>query len=197
MNGVLSQPMDLKYGSPARNAFATNVGLITSYGPHGPNIMAAEWTLQISYDPGLFLVSVGPSKATHDNILSSKFFGVSIAARDQSVLSSLAGGSSGKEFSKIDYLKKMGFIFTKAEHIPVELVAGAALQAECTLVEHHVTGDHISFVGKVLFVTADPTKEPLVYHQGKYWALGETLPKPSQEERDAMKQKLQEFKKVN
>ena len=38
--------------------FLTNVGLITSDGPYGPNVMAAEWTHHISYSPGLIAVNI-------------------------------------------------------------------------------------------------------------------------------------------
>ena len=50
--------IDLKSKSEGANKFITNVGLITSTGPHGHNIMAAEWTFQISYDPGYISVFI-------------------------------------------------------------------------------------------------------------------------------------------
>ena len=54
--------MDIKYGGPEARRFITNVGLITSNGPLGHNIMACEWTHQVSYSPGLITVCIG-----HDN----------------------------------------------------------------------------------------------------------------------------------
>ncbi len=50
--------MDLPYGDIKTWKFATNVGLITSNGPVGHNIMAAEWTHMVSYSPGLIAVSI-------------------------------------------------------------------------------------------------------------------------------------------
>ena len=58
--------------------------------------MAAEWTHQISYSPGLIMVNIGFDKATADNIKKNKEFGISLAADDQNIVSSVAGGSSGK-----------------------------------------------------------------------------------------------------
>ncbi|MBI2110294.1 hypothetical protein HYT51_00760, partial [Candidatus Woesearchaeota archaeon] len=45
--------VDLPWGDPRTIKFVTNVGLITSTGPHGDNVMSAEWTHQVSYSPGL------------------------------------------------------------------------------------------------------------------------------------------------
>ena len=55
--------------------FLTNVGLITTDGPYGPNVMAAEWTHHISYTPSLIAINVR-GDATAENIDHSKEFGV-------------------------------------------------------------------------------------------------------------------------
>lgn len=187
--------MDLTYGSPAREAFVTNVGLITSNGPHGYNIMPAEWTAQVSYDPGLIAVSIGPRKATHDNIAATRAFGVTIAREDQNILSSIAGAYPGKTMDKIGLLKELGFGFHKAEHIDVWMPDDGILHAECEVIDQRTQGDHVVFVGKTLSVSADPTLRPLVYHRGQYWTVGTHVPKPSQEERAAMHQIAEKHRK--
>jgi flavin reductase (DIM6/NTAB) family NADH-FMN oxidoreductase RutF len=179
--------MDLKYGSPAREPFVTNVGLITSNGKHGHNIMSAEWTYQISYDPGLIAVSIASGKATHENIAESKYFGVCIASVEQTAVSSLAGGSSGKKVNKISALKDMGFTFSDGKHFDLLLVDGSALIMECKLTEQVVRGDHTVFIGEVQSTFHDKDKSPLLYHDGKYWSIGAELPKPTNEERANMK----------
>jgi len=70
--------MDIPWGSDESKKFATNVGLITSNGPHGHNVMAAEWTHHVSYSPGMIMVNVGFDKATEANIMKTKEFGVSL-----------------------------------------------------------------------------------------------------------------------
>ena len=91
--------MDLGWGNEKASKFVTNVGLITTDGPNGPNIMAAEWTYYVSWSPALIAVHLGGgkiTKATSENITASREFGVSIAASDQQVFSSIAGGSTGR-----------------------------------------------------------------------------------------------------
>jgi flavin reductase (DIM6/NTAB) family NADH-FMN oxidoreductase RutF len=68
--------MDLPWGDPRSNKFATTIGLITSDGPNKQNIMACEWTHHLSYRPGSIAVSLGPNKATVENIMTTKGFGV-------------------------------------------------------------------------------------------------------------------------
>ena len=187
--------MDLKYGSPARDACVTNVGLITSNGPHGHNVMAAEWTYQISYDPGLIAISIGPGKATHENIEASKAFGVSIATEEQNAVSSIAGGNSGKNVDKVAALKDMGCTFSNGEHFDLLLVDEAALTMECTLIDQVTRGDHTVFIGEAVSLKHDPEKKPLLYHLGKYYGVGNPLPKPADEERNNMEAFVQKHTK--
>ena len=117
--------MDLPWNDERSNQFITNVGLVTSNGPFGPNVMACEWTHHISYQPGLIAVSVGHTKATVENIRNSKEFGVNLCASDQSVLSSVAGGYTGSMYDKVNALKELGFEFYKAKRIIPLMVKGA------------------------------------------------------------------------
>ena len=123
--------MDIPWGSDVATKFVTNVGLITSNGPHGPNIMAAEWTFHLSYKPGLVAVAIGTGKATAENIEATKQFGVNLAATDQSVMTSISGGYSGRDTDKIAALKELGFSFDSAQKIKAPMVKDAALNIEC------------------------------------------------------------------
>lgn len=179
--------MDLPWKSDASSVFINNVGLITSDGPMGPDIMACEWTHHISYEPGLIAICVDITNTTHANVSESKEFGVSLAATDQNVLSSIAGGSHGKDVDKMKVLMELGFKFYQAKTIKVLMVEGAALSLECKAIEIKPHGDHVMFIGEVQEMKLNPDKHPLAYHQGKYWKLGEQILKPAQEELDRIK----------
>ncbi|TVP41179.1 hypothetical protein NARC_40142 [Candidatus Nitrosocosmicus arcticus] len=60
------------------NKFATSIGLITSNGPHCYDILACEWAHHLSYRPWLIAVSLGSTKATVENIRTSKEFGINL-----------------------------------------------------------------------------------------------------------------------
>lgn len=174
--------MDFKWEDERRRKFVTNVGLITSNGPNGHNIFACEWTHQISYSPGLISISIGNSrKASAENIKETKEFGVNLAAEDQNVIASIAGGSHGFEVDKIAVLKELGFTFSKARGINVLMVDGSAMQVECRLVKVIESGSHTLFIAEITDAYPLIDKEPLIYTGGKYFKKGEQLSKPNQE----------------
>jgi flavin reductase (DIM6/NTAB) family NADH-FMN oxidoreductase RutF len=181
--------MDLSWNDRRTRKFLTNVGLITSDGPHGPNVMAAEWTHHISYSPSFITVNIRGTDAT------AKEFGVNLAAEDQNLLCSLAGRYSGKYLDKVAFFKEIGVVFYKANKIKALLIRGAAMNAECKLLAQEELGDHIMFVGEVIEITADENIRPLVYHNGMYWKLGDNLPRPRQEILDGIKQFAEKYKK--
>ncbi len=187
--------VDLPWGDPRTATFSTSVGLITSNGPHGPTIMACEWTHQLSYSPGIIGVAIGLGKATGENIAATKEFGVNIAVADQNVLSSVAGRNSGKKVDKIKALEELGFKFFKVKKIRAPMVEGAAMQAECRLIEQKTYGDHIFFVGEIVELYPATDKQPLVYHNTKYSKPGEIIPKPDQKKLDQIDAILKKYAK--
>ncbi|MBI4018735.1 MAG: flavin reductase family protein [Candidatus Aenigmarchaeota archaeon] len=187
--------MDLPWGHEARTKFITNVGLITTAGPNGPNIMAAEWTYQLSYSPGLLAVSIGHGKATAENIRATGNFGVSMASVKQTGLASIAGNYSGKEYDKIGALKELGFGFYDGKKINVLMVKGASLNVECKLVGEIPAGDHTLFVGEVLdFVVS--SEQSIGYSGGRYILPGPDAEKPSEKERKRIKTVIERHKKT-
>lgn len=170
--------MDMPWGSPAATKFVTNVGLITTNGPNGNNITSMEWTRQLSYSPALIMINPRESRASAENIMKTKVFGVNLAADDQNVAAAISGNATGKEVDKIAVLKELGYSFTKAKNIDVLMLDGSALQLECKLVDTQTMGDHVAFIGEVVNVTIGE-KEPLLYHGLKYYKLGEQLHKPA------------------
>jgi flavin reductase (DIM6/NTAB) family NADH-FMN oxidoreductase RutF len=175
--------MELSWNDRRTRQFLTNVGLITTDGPYGPNVMAAEWTHHVSYSPSLIAINVRGDDATAENINQSKEFGVNLAAEDQNILCSIGGRYSGKELDKVALFKEIGITFYEAKSIKALMIRGAALNAECKLVKQEEIGDHIMFIGEVTDISADENIKPLVYHNGRYWRLDDNnrIPRPSQE----------------
>ncbi|MFA6214069.1 MAG: flavin reductase family protein [Candidatus Micrarchaeia archaeon] len=175
--------MDLGWGNPKAGKFVTNVGLITSIGKNGENVMGAEWTYYVSWSPALISVHIGKAaggsgKATLENIRESREFGVNIASEGQHVLASIAGGSSGHDVDKMAVARGMGARFYKAKRIGAPMLSGAALNAECAVKEIVEIGDHAMVVGEVLEIESHEAEKPLLYSFGKYYRLGEQLHKP-------------------
>jgi flavin reductase (DIM6/NTAB) family NADH-FMN oxidoreductase RutF len=169
--------MDLEWDDARLRKFVTNVGLITTEGPAGPDIMAAEWTRHVSYAPSLIAINIYTHHATYRNIHATGEFGVNICAADQTKICSVAGGSKGDQVDKIAVLRELGAEFYDGKKIKAPMLSGATMNAECRVVKEEMVGDHAMFVGEVLEVSASD-KPPLLYHGGKYYVLGEHIPKP-------------------
>jgi flavin reductase (DIM6/NTAB) family NADH-FMN oxidoreductase RutF len=137
--------------------------------------MAAEWTFNVSYRPFLIMVSVDPANRTHDMILESKEFGVNLVSEEQLAAMAFAG-----HYSKADTDKLSSEVFDTypAKTIHAPMIRGALLNAECRLLESHVTGDHTAFIGEVLEFSVDPEKRPVVLHHGSRY-LGERIARAS------------------
>ncbi|HMG38045.1 MAG TPA: flavin reductase family protein [Nitrososphaeraceae archaeon] len=188
--------MDLPWNDDRSNKFITSVGLITSDGPYGADVMACEWTHHMSYSPGLIAVCIRPGDATHDNIKETKEFGVNLCSGDQSVMSSIAGGYTGVMYNKVDALKEMGFEFYKAKKIQGIMIKGASVNIECKLIKEIALGDHTTFVGEVIEASNNPEKTPLAYHAGKYFVMNTTVAKPSDGERERIRKIVEKHKKI-
>ena len=157
----------------AQRYFATGVSMITSVGHKGKNVMAAEWTMQISHNPMLIAVFIHKESATLTNILKTKEFGINVASDEQTTLVSISGGYSRNEIDKLsmsDFFKLI-----KSQKIKPPLIDGCVINAECKLFTTKRIGDHTMVVGKVASIKYDKTKKPLIYHQGKYFGIGSTI----------------------
>jgi flavin reductase (DIM6/NTAB) family NADH-FMN oxidoreductase RutF len=145
--------------------FATTVGLITTKGKHGPNVMAAEWTMQISYEPMLIAIFVHESP-TYWNIEETRVFGVNIASDNQAELVNIAGGYSGTEIEKLTIPGT--FTTYNAKKIDAPMIKECALAAECRVTTIQKMGDHIMVVGEAVSAKFDEKKFPLIYTRGNY-----------------------------
>jgi len=167
--------------------------MITSRGPNGPNIMTAEWVMQISYQPMLIGVFIHEESQTIKNIEKTKEFGINVASQEQTTEVNITGGYSGTEIDKLKI--KNIFKIIKPRKIKTPLIAGCTINAECRLVKKEKLGDHVMLVGKVVDIRHDDSKSPLIYHKGRYFSLSSTI-EPDRKEVKASKDMLEFFKNL-
>ncbi|MDE1844458.1 MAG: flavin reductase family protein [Thaumarchaeota archaeon] len=182
-----------KVPSKAERYFSTGVSMITSTSTKGPNIMAAEWVMQISYRPILIAVFIHKGSQTLKNIEKTKEFGVNVASKEQTTEINVAGGYSGSEIDKMG-LKNI-FKTLKPQRIKTPMIAGCTMNIECNLVRKENLGDHVMLVGKVVHIKHDDTKSPLIYHKGRYFRLGSMI-EPDRQEVLTSKSTLEFFKNL-
>lgn len=157
----------------AQRYFATGISLVTSHGPYGQNVMAVEWTMQISYKPMLIAVFIHEDSATFENIKKTKEFGINVSSDEQTMAVNIAGGYSRREIDKLKV--KNSFEVLPSRKIKSPMIIGCLINAECKLVAMKKFGDHTMVVGKVVEISCDETKKPLIYHSGRYFQIGSII----------------------
>jgi flavin reductase (DIM6/NTAB) family NADH-FMN oxidoreductase RutF len=182
-----------KSPSKAERYFSTGISMITSSGTNGPNVMTAEWVMQISYSPVLIAVFIHRGSQTIKNIEKTKEFGVNVASQGQTIEVSVAGGYSGSEIDKLK-LKNV-FSISKPHKIKTPMIANCTINAECKLVRKEKLGDHVMLVGKVVHIEHDEVKSPLIYHRGRYFGLGSTI-EPGRKDVQVSKDTFEFFKNI-
>ncbi len=165
--------MNRKIAEKAQRYFTTGISLVTSSGPHGQNVMAAEWTMQISYKPLLVAVFIHEDSATFENIKKTKEFGINVSSEGQTMAVNIAGGYSRREIDKLKI--KGSFEFLPSRKIKAPMISGCIINAECKLVTMKKLGDHTMVVGKAVTISYDEAKKPLIYHSGRYFRIGSII----------------------
>jgi DNA-binding GntR family transcriptional regulator len=109
----------------------------------------------------MMLVCLNRSSTTHDAVVKSGLYGISILTAEQGHLARQFGRKGGDKFEGVDY--------RISEH-GVPLLDGALATIVCSVAETAVGGTHTIFIGRV--VEADAAGgEPLAYYRGTFGRL--------------------------
>ncbi len=128
------------------------------------NGMTAAWVSQVSLKPLLVMVSVAPSRYSHDLIKKSGIFAINVLDRDQADLGKRFGFKSGRQVDKFAGLS----LTTGTTGAPILPQAYAYL--ELKLQETFPAGDHTLFVGEVVAAKVlHPQTQPLVFKKSDFF----------------------------
>jgi len=122
--------------------------IITSGTYENPNAMAASWHTHLSFDPPLYGVSIAPRRYTCKLIRQHGDFGVNFLPFELAEKVWMTGSVSGLEVNK---LKKFGLNKIKAAKINAPIIEQSLTALECKVVKEVETGDHIFFVGEIVY----------------------------------------------
>lgn len=165
--------------APLHRFFATTVALITSYVEgKGSNVMACEWTMNVSYHPLRIMSLIEHDTLSHELIVASGEFGVNLSSVDQASLSHFAGSNHGRDVPKLEQPIFAGKVYP-AKKIKAPMLRGCLLSLECVVEQTVEIGRHTGFIGRAVAGRVNRDVAPLLYHQGQYFRLGEVIPKPS------------------
>jgi flavin reductase (DIM6/NTAB) family NADH-FMN oxidoreductase RutF len=149
-------PLDLRR---AFGRFGTGVTVITTRAADGTPVgVTANSFNTVSLDPPIVLWSLAGTSPSLGVFRSTGHFAVNVLTLDQIELS--------RRFSRSAVDKFAGVAFTDGlQGAPI--LAGCAASIECTVVNEHVVGDHVLFLGQVKRY-AHENAAPLLFFNGKY-----------------------------
>lgn len=146
--------------------FATGVTVVAAR--HGPLLagMTANGIASISIDPPLMMASIGRRAETHQAIVGSHAFAVSVLADDQQSLAEC--------FAQPTTAAKLTRFCDAAWHeaeTGSPILEGAIAYFDCRITERHAGGDHTIFVGEIVAAGYREDAAPLMWFGSRYRRL--------------------------
>jgi len=121
------------------------VALVTSSDGGRQTVMTATFFAESSHVPPLLRVSISPSSLSHELIVRSGWFGLSMLASGQEDLALGCGAISGRKADKFALLQLPRYLTDRG----VPLLPGCLTTSECQVVEQIGLNDHTLFIGRI------------------------------------------------
>ena len=146
--------------------FATGVTVVAAR--HGPLLagMTANAIASISIDPPLMMASIARKAETHDAIVGSHAFAVSVLSREQRSLADCFA-----QPTTADKLKRFCDAAWHEAETGSPILEGALAYFDCRLTARHDGGDHEIFIGEIVAAGYREDAEPLLWYASGYREL--------------------------
>ena len=151
----------------AMRAWTTGVAIVTATANGERHGMTVSSFTSVSVDPPMVTVSLQSASRTHDAVVSSGAFGISILAASQQSLAerfALHGISMGDRLEGLD---------TETLVTGAPLIKNSLAYMDCSVRQSIASGSNTLFLAEVVAVRGDDHDEPLVYHDRTYRQLKE------------------------
>ncbi len=151
--------------------FATGVTVVAAR--HGPLLagMTANAISSISIDPPLMMASLNRTSDTHEAIIESHSFAVSVLGADQRPLAECFA----KPVTEAKLRRFCDAPWHEAE-TGSPILDGAIAYFDCRLVARHDGGDHTIFIGEIVAAGFEEEAAPLLYYASRYRRLAPDEP---------------------
>lgn len=159
--------VDVEAYRDAIGRFTTGVAVLTSVGENGPSGLTLSALCSLSIEPLMVLACLDRGSRTLGAVRHSRRCAVNVLGADQR---ELAIGFAGKA---PESEKFAGVAWREVDGVPV--LDGVVAWLTGDVEELVPGGDHLVAIVRVASIGA-PGGEPLVYHRGRFHALGEPRP---------------------
>ena len=151
-------PIDDAQFKHALSHFASGVTIVTTEHEGTDYGLTVASFASLSLSPPLVLVCISKSSSSHEPIVESGKFGVSILGSDQEAVSGRFAARGGDKFAGLD---------VRRGTLGVPLIGNALATLECRVTNQVVGGDHSIFIGEVVD-TQTREGAPLLYFRAAY-----------------------------
>ncbi len=154
--------------------FATGVTVVCAR--HGPLLsgMTANAISSISIDPPLMMASLNRTSETHEAIIESHAFAVSVLGAGQRSLADCFA----RPVTEAKLRRFCDAPWHEAE-TGSPILDGAIAYFDCRLVARHEGGDHSVFIGEIVAAGFEEEADPLLYYASRYRRLAPEEPEPA------------------
>ncbi|MFP4112467.1 MAG: flavin reductase family protein [Candidatus Woesearchaeota archaeon] len=127
------------------------------------NIIAVTWHSPVSFEPPLYMISIGKTRHSKEIISKSGCFTINFMSYELKDKVFFCGTHSG---AHVDKFRECGFTKDNAQTIDCPKIKEASAHIECEVVNQIDSGDHIIFIGKVNVFNQNKESERTI-HLGK------------------------------
>lgn len=146
----------------AMRFWATGVTVVTAAHAGIQHGMTVSSFTSVSLAPAQVLISLAQNTRTHDLIMQSHHFGISILEASQVELSDRFAGRMTDEMDRLNGLETISLVSG------TPLLKHALAQLDCHVVTTLGSGTHTIFIGEVLSAQSVNAGNPLIYYNREY-----------------------------
>ena len=149
----------------AMRAWTTGVAIVTSRYEGQQYGMTVNSFTSISLEPPLILVTLRKLTRTHDLVVKSGVFVVTILTAEQQELSERFAGKIPNIMDRFEGVQ------TERLFAEIPVFKNGMAYFHCRVVNSMPVGENTLFVAEVIAAQGEGEGDPLIYHNREYWKL--------------------------
>jgi flavin reductase (DIM6/NTAB) family NADH-FMN oxidoreductase RutF len=160
----MEQTLDPEKIRAAMRAWSAGVSVVTSVHDNQQSGATVNSFTSISLEPPLLTVALQKTSRTHDLILKSRIFGLTMLSAEQAHLADLFAG-------KITAEDRFAGLQTGTLVTGAPLIVGGLAWLDCRVADTFDAVSSTLFIAEALAAQTMNEGMPLVYHNREYWSL--------------------------
>ncbi|NWF64483.1 MAG: flavin reductase family protein [Chloroflexi bacterium] len=149
----------------AMRAWSAGVTVVTAIHENERHGMTVNSFTSISLNPAMITISLQQHTRTHELVMNSQAFGLTILSAKQTWISDLFAGRMPEVTDRFESLKTETLITGSP------LIVGGLSCMDCRVIQTFDAGMNTLFISEVLAARGTGSGEPLIYHNREYWKL--------------------------